>query len=268
MGNEKRLIIANWKMNLDVHEASLYLHKLANLVKTRRDVEVVLAPTTLTLQSLGLQVNLKQFKLAAQNFYWRDSGTYTGEVSATQLRGIVQYALVGHSERRHIFNESDKDIRNKVAAAIRNNIRPVLCIGETAWEHANNETQDVLHDQLTGGLANITSEELEKVVIAYEPVWAISTGKNDTTINVPTDDVLSAVSTIRSQIKHLYGKDASESIQVLYGGSVTTDSVTDYLNITGVNGLLVGWASLNANTFNEILKKAHKGKGSKESKKD
>src|SRR5450759_134089 len=189
MASDKKLIIANWKMNLDMHEASLYLHKLSKIIKVHRDIEVVLAPSTLTLQSLSLQVNLKQFKLAAQNFYWRDTGPYTGEVSATQLRGIVQYALVGHSERRHIFNENDKDISNKVAAAIRNNIRPILCIGETAWEHANNETHDVLHDQLTGGLANITSEELERVVIAYEPVWAISAGQNSTPINVIPIDV-------------------------------------------------------------------------------
>ena len=256
---DKKLIIANWKMNLDTHEASLYLHKLAKLVKTHRDVEVVLAPTTLTLQSLSLQVNLKQFKLAAQNFYWRDLGTYTGEVSATQLRGIVQYALVGHSERRHIFNESDKDIRNKVAAAVRNNIRPVLCIGETAWEHASGETNDILHDQLIGGLANITSEELEKVVIAYEPVWAISAGQNSTPINVLPADVTSAVHAVRTQIRHLYGEKAAESIQVLYGGSVTTDSVADYLALPGVDGLLVGGASLNADTFNAIIEKAHKG---------
>ena len=258
MASDKKLIIANWKMNLDMHEASLYLHKLSKIVKVHRDVETVLAPTSLTLQSLSLQVNLKQFKLAAQNFYWRDSGTYTGEVSATQLRGIVQYALVGHSERRHIFNESDKDVRNKVAAAIRNNIRPVLCIGETAWEHANNETKDVIHDQLAGGLANITSEELEKVVIAYEPVWAISAGQGSTPVNVSPDKVVLAFNAIRGQIKHLYGQKAADSIQVLYGGSVTPDSVADYLSLPGVNGLLVGWASLNANTFNEILEKAHK----------
>jgi triosephosphate isomerase len=258
MANDKKLIIANWKMNFDTHEASLYLHKLSKLVKTHRDIEVVLAPSTLTLQSLSLQVNLKQFKLCAQNFYWRDSGTYTGEISASQLRGIVQYALVGHSERRHIFNETDKDIRNKVAAAIRNNIRPILCIGETAWEHASGETHDILHDQLAGGLANIVSEELEQVVIAYEPVWAISAGQNSTIINVLPADVILAVQAIRSQIKHLYGAKAAESAMVLYGGSVTADSVADYLSIPGVDGLLIGGASLNANRFNEILEKAHK----------
>ncbi len=141
---DKRIIIGNWKMNLNVHDASLYLHKLAKRVKNHRDVEVVLAPTTLALQSLSLQVDHRQFKLAAQNFYWRDHGAFTGEVSATQLHGIVQYGLVGHSERRHVFGETDKDIRAKVQAALRNNIRPVLCIGETIQERTDGETAAVL----------------------------------------------------------------------------------------------------------------------------
>lgn len=255
MARDKTLIVGNWKMNLGVGEASLYVHQLSKLVRSHRDVEVVLAPTSLTLQSLSLQVSHRQFKLAAQNFYWRDHGAFTGEISATQLRGIVQYALVGHSERRHVFHDSDKDIRAKVQAAIRNNIKPILCIGETAFERSEGETAHVLHDQLIGGLANVTSEELEHVVIAYEPVWAIGTGQNA----VPSD-VASAVRTIRNQIKHLYGSGAADAIQVLYGGSVTADSAADYLAIPEVDGLLVGGASLNAQAFNEIIKKAHKAK--------
>ena len=254
MVHDKKIIVGNWKMNLNMQEASLYLHQLAKLVKNHRDVEVILAPSTISLQSLSLQVNLRQFKLAAQNFYWRDHGFYTGEVSASQLRGIVQYGLVGHSERRHIFNETDKDIRNKVAAAVRNHIRPILCIGETAWERSSGETHDVLHDQLIGGLSNITSEELDQVIIAYEPVWAIGDGQN-----ALPDDVRKVVSTIRRQIEHLYGAKAAESIQVLYGGSVTPDSAAAYLALPGIDGLLMGGASLDAHAFNEIIKKAHKG---------
>jgi len=241
-------------MNLNMQEASLYVHQLSKMVKIHRDVEVVLAPTALTLQSLSLQVNNRQFKLAAQNFYWRDMGAYTGEISATQLRGIVQYGLVGHSERRHVFHESDKDIRAKVQAAIRNHIKPVLCVGETAFERSEGETQAVLHDQLIGGLANVTSEELEDITIAYEPVWAIGTGQNA----LPTD-VSAAVRSIRSQIKHLFGSSAADNIQVLYGGSVTTDSAASYLDLPDVDGLLIGGASLDAHVFSDIVKKAHKG---------
>jgi triosephosphate isomerase len=255
MARDKALIIGNWKMNLGVHEASLYVHKLAKAVKPHRNVEVILAPTLLALQTLSLQVNFRQFKLAVQNFYWRDHGAFTGEVSATQLRGIVQYALVGHSERRHIFHENDKDTRAKVQAAIRNGITPVLCVGETASERAIGETQDVIHDQLIGGLANITSEELTDVVIAYEPVWAIGTGNSAK----PTD-VIDAVRAIRNQLKHLYGVKASQDVPVLYGGSVTAESAADYLSLKDVDGLLVGGASLDADTFAMIVEKAHNAK--------
>lgn len=253
MAKATTLIVGNWKMNLDMHEASLYVHALSQAVKVHRDVEVVLAPTIFTLQSLSLQVNPRQFKLAAQNFYWRDHGAFTGEVSATQLRGIVRYGIVGHSERRHVFGETDKDTRGKVQAALRNDITPILCVGETAGERALGETLDVLHDQLVGGLANVTSEEIPSVVIAYEPVWAIGTGDNATPADVTT-----AVKAIRGQIRHLYGKAASEAVRVLYGGSVTAASAADYLAISGVDGLLVGGASLKLGEFQEIVKKAHK----------
>ncbi len=253
MAGKKKLIIGNWKMNLNLHEASLFLHQLTSLVKVHRDVEVVLAPTLLTIQSLSLQVNLRQFKLAAQNFYWRDHGSFTGEVSATQLRGIVQYAIIGHSERRHIFGENEKDIRNKVQAAIRNNISPILCIGETAIDYANGEAHDIVRDQLISGLANVSSEEISKVTIAYEPVAAIGTGHN-----AMPSDVKSVVTLIRNQIKHLYGANVVDEVRIIYGGSVTVDSVADYLAIDGIDGLLVGNASLNAHDFNEIIKKAHK----------
>jgi triosephosphate isomerase len=252
MARDKTLIVGNWKMNLGVHESSLYLNKLDKVIKIHRTIETVIAPTMLALQTLSLQVNFRQIKLAAQNFYWRDKGAYTGEVSATMLRGIVQYALVGHSERRHVFNESDKDIRAKVQAAIRNDIRPILCVGETAGERASGETKDVLYDQLVGGLANVTSEELEKVVIAYEPVWAIGTGQN-----ALPPDVTSAIQSIRAQLKHLYGAKAADAVQVLYGGSVTADSAAGYLALSDVDGLLIGGASLDANAFAGIVEKAY-----------
>ena len=250
----KKLIIGNWKMNLNMQEASLYLHKLMEVLKPRRDVEVVVSPTTLTLQSLSLQINRRIAKLAAQNCYWRDHGAYTGEVPAAHLRGIADYVLIGHSERRYIFIESDKDIRLKVQAAIRNRLQPILCIGETAQERALGETRDVLADQLTSGLANVTAEELDKVVIAYEPIWAIGTGDNAKPV-----DVKKATQMIRQHVAHLYGKKAAEEVRILYGGSITIDSAADYLAISGLDGLLVGAASLDIHQFTEIIEKAHKG---------
>lgn len=250
---DTKLIVGNWKMNLNMQEASLFVHQLAKKVKNHRNVEAVLAPTMLTLQSLSLQVDHKQFKLAAQDFFYRDEGAFTGEVSATQLRGVVQYGLVGHSERRHIFHEHDKAIRHKVQAAVRNGIKPIFCIGETAGERADGETHDVLHDQLTGGLANITSEEFKDIAVAYEPVWAIGTGNN-----ASAADVRAVQRAIRSQIRHLYGGNAADTVQILYGGSVTKDSAADYLAIDGIDGLLIGGASLSAEAFSDIIETAHK----------
>ena len=250
----KKIIIGNWKMNLNMQEASLYLHKLMEVLKPRRDVEVVVAPTTLTLQSLSLQINRRIARLAAQNCYWRDHGAYTGEVPAAHLRGIADYVLIGHSERRYIFIESDKDIRLKVQAAIRNRLQPILCVGETAQERALGETRDVLADQLTSGLANVTAEELDRIVIAYEPIWAIGTGDNAKPV-----DVKKATQMIRQHVAHLYGKKAAEEVRILYGGSITVDSAADYLAISGLDGLLVGAASLDIHQFTEIIEKAHKG---------
>ena len=252
----KKLIIGNWKMNLNMHEASLYLHKLTEAIPPQRTIEVVLAPTMLTLQSLSLQVNRRQFKLAAQNCYWRDHGAYTGEVPASHLRGIADYVLIGHSERRYMFSETDKDIRSKVQAAIRNNIQPVLCIGETASERTNGETRDVINDQLVGGLANLTTDELDQLVVAYEPVWAVGTGNNATSA-----DVKEVVKIIKHQIGQLFGSKAVKDVRVLYGGSVTTDNAESYWLNADIDGLLIGGASLNAYHFSEIVDKAYKLEG-------
>lgn len=258
----KRLIVANWKMNLNVHQASLYVHTLAQQIKVHNDVEVVLAPTMLALQSLSLQVNRRQFKLAAQNIYYRDEGAFTGEVSAPMLRGVADYVIIGHSERRHVFNETDKDIRAKVQAVVRSGLSPILCVGETADERTHNETKHVLHDQLTGGLANIASDEIDKVVIAYEPVWAISNGKDFAHHKIATNSDLEEVAKIiRHQIKALYGEKAESSIRILYGGSVSVDNAQAYLSVKGIDGLLIGGASLHAEQFTQIVDQAHKGKG-------
>lgn len=248
----KKLIIGNWKMNLNMQEASLYLHKLMEILPSHRDVETVVAPTMLTLQSLSLQVNRRVAKLAAQNCYWRDQGPYTGEVPAAHLRGIVDYVLIGHSERRYLFAESDKDIRAKVQAAIRNRIQPVLCIGETIQERTLGETRDVLHDQLTNGLANVTADELGEIVIAYEPVWAIGTGEF-----ARPADVKAAIRDIRRHVAQLFGKKAAEEVRVIYGGSITVDNAADYLAIAELDGLLMGGTSLKAQQFANIITMAH-----------
>lgn len=252
MNMRKKLIVGNWKMHLTVAESSLLLHALEEKVSVPKDVEVVLAPSMLALQPISLQLkHHRNFKLAAQNCYWRDDGPYTGEVSAHMLRGLVQYVIVGHSERRHVFGEHDNDIRHKVQAVVRNQMRPVLCVGETAQERSDGDTGFVLHDQLTAGLANVTSEEVPHIVIAYEPVWAIGTGDS-----AKPHDVAHAAQLIRTQVKDLFGKKASEDIRVIYGGSVNDSNAAEYVSLPDVDGLLPGGASLKPDIFATIVGQA------------
>ncbi|MBR3055704.1 triose-phosphate isomerase [Candidatus Saccharibacteria bacterium] len=249
----KTYIVGNWKLNFTVGEASIYLHKLLKAMPNYRDVEVVVAPSLIALQPLSLQVDRHKMKLAAQNAFYRDTGAFTGEVSFAQLRGIVDYAIVGHSERRYILREDDKMIAKKVAAAVRNKITPILCIGETESERAFGETADVIRDQLTGGLSEVSDDMLDKVIIAYEPVWAISSTKAAKA--AAPDEIAEVVRLIRASLVDMYGAVA-ERVPVLFGGSVKPVNAGAYLTVPGVDGLLVGGSSLILNEFVDIIEVA------------
>lgn len=247
----KTYIVGNWKLNFTVGESSIYLHKLLRALPNCRDLSVIVAPSMIALQPLSLQIDRHKIKLAAQNGFYRDYGAFTGETSFTQLRGIVDYVIIGHSERRYIFGEDEKFLQKKVAAAIRNKITPILCIGETESERAFGETADVIRDQLIGGLSQIGDDELDKVIIAYEPVWAISSVKS-AKLATP-DEVAEVVKLIRDTLADVYGKKASENVPVLFGGSVNPSNAGSYLTVPGVNGLLMGGASLILNEFTDII---------------
>ncbi len=249
----KILIVGNWKMYLNTSQASLLVHRLHEKIKIHQDVEVVLAPSMLTLQPLSLQIDRRKFRLAAQNAYFRDEGPYTGEVSFAMLRDLVHYVIVGHSERRNVFGENLDLVRDKVAAAVRNDITPILCIGETQTERDDGETKQVLHDQLITALSNLTAKEVREVVIAYEPVWAIGTGD----IAKP-DQAGNAVGYIRKYVEDIYGPKAANNIRILYGGSVVPDVIKGFLDVPGVDGFLVGGASLNYHSFSRIVDDARR----------
>ena len=250
----KTYIVGNWKLNFTVGEASIYLHKLLKTLPNYRDVEVVVAPSTVALQPLSLQIDRHKMKLAAQNAFYRDYGAFTGESSFSQLRGLVDYAIIGHSERRYILGEDDKTVAKKVAAAIRNHISPILCIGETESERAFGETADVIRDQLIGGLSEVADDALDEVIIAYEPVWAISSGKN-AKLATP-DEISEVVALIRKTLAETYGAKLAESVPVLFGGSVSASNAGAYLTVPHVNGLLIGGASLILNVFTDIIETA------------
>ncbi|MBR3248695.1 triose-phosphate isomerase [Candidatus Saccharibacteria bacterium] len=250
----KTYIVGNWKLNFTVGEASIYLHKLLRKMSNYRDVEVAVAPSTIALQPLSLQVDRHKMKLCAQNAFYRDYGAFTGETSFNQLRGVADYAIIGHSERRYIFGEDDKMIAKKVAAAVRNRISPILCIGETESERAFGETADVIQDQLVSGLMDIAEDDIEKVIVAYEPVWAISSVKA-AKLATP-DEIAEVVRMIRQILVETYGAEKGEKVPILFGGSVNSSNAGAYLTVPGVNGLLVGGASLILSEFTGIIEVA------------
>jgi len=250
MSSRKKLVIGNWKMNFSVRQATSYAGKLAGK-QIPVGVTVGIAPQALALSEISTILQKTGLKLAAQNGFYKDEGAFTGEVSMTMLRGISQYVLVGHSERRHILRESNDFIREKNAAAFRNGIIPVFCVGETLTERHNYHTNQVLSDQISLGLADLTAEEVSKTVIAYEPVWAIGTGEQ-----AGPEDVQHAVEKIRTEVTQLYGEAAGSAVTILYGGSVTKDNAGSYLMTPGLDGLLVGGASLSVQTFWPIVEAA------------
>jgi triosephosphate isomerase len=250
----KILIVGNWKMNLNVHEASVLVKRLDDKIQIHRDIEVVLAPSMLDLQPISREIDRRKFKLAAQNAYSKDEGPYTGEVSFNMLRDLVDYVIVGHSERRIYFHETLEEVRDKVTAAIRNGTSPILCVGETQEERKNNETKRVVHDQLVTALSNLTAEDIEKVVVVYEPVWAISTFNG---ILAKPSDIKPMVDLIRFNISELYGEKTAENLLVLYGGSVDDHTSNGYLEIDGIDGVLPGHASLNYIKFSNIVNNAY-----------
>ncbi len=258
----KILIVGNWKMHLNTSQASLLVHRLQENIPLRQDIEIVLAPSMLALQPLSLQIDRRKFRLAAQNAFYKDEGAYTGEVSFNMLRDLVHYAIVGHSERRHFFHEDLPMVRDKVKACVRSGITPILCVGETDHERSGGETRQVLHDQISTALYHLTAHEVGDIVIAYEPVWAIGSGKAAT-----PSETKEAASYVRHYIKDVFGDGASASARILYGGSVMPEIVHGFLEDSDIDGFLVGHESLNYREFSDIVNSAYawqrKGGGKK-----
>lgn len=247
----KKLIVANWKMHFNPHETELLLHKL-NKAEIASNIEVVLCPPFIDLQSAARSIDAKKYKLGAQNAHQVDEGTFTGEVSAAMLRGLVDYVIIGHSERRQNFHETDAVVADKLAAVIRNGLKPILCVGENLDQRHNSLSERVVLDQLHANLRNLSAEDMTGLVIAYEPIWALSNGHGNSTHARP-EDVDFVFAAIRRSIEEMYGEGISSHIRLLYGGSADPEHCAMYLGIDGVDGLLIGGASLIAPKFIDIL---------------
>lgn len=243
------IIAGNWKMNKTPSEAVALIEELKPLVKDAKDVEVVVCPTFVCLDAVLKATKGTNIKVGAQNMYFKESGAFTGEVAPNMLQELgVDYVVIGHSERRQYFAETDETVNLKVKAAFAHNLLPIVCCGETLEEREANVTNEVIGKQIKLDLAGLTKEQAEKVVIAYEPIWAIGTGKTAT-----DDQANETIGAIRKTVEEVYGKEVAEKVRIQYGGSVKPGTIKAQMAKPEIDGALVGGASLKAADFSAIV---------------
>jgi triosephosphate isomerase len=247
-------IAGNWKMHKTVAEAVKYVKEFRGMVKDIEDVEIVVAPTFTAVHSAAEAARNSNVGVAAQNLHWEREGAFTGEVSGAMVREAgAEYVIIGHSERRTLFGENDAIVNRKLAAAFANGLTPIVCIGETLDQRERNETSDVLDRQIKEGFDGVTAQQLALLVIAYEPVWAIGTGRNATPAQAAE-----AHGHIRYRLRQWFGSDAAEACHVIYGGSVKPDNIRELVAQPDVDGALVGGASLEVRSFFDIVSRSRK----------
>ena len=244
------IIAGNWKMNENIAESVELVSQLRELVSGVREVEIVVAPPYTALGSVADAIKGSNIFLSAQNIFWEESGAFTGEVAPLMLKDIgCQYAIVGHSERRQYFGETSETVNKRLKAALKVSLTPIVCIGEVLEEREAEKTLDVIEQQLKEGLNGLSADEMEKVVIAYEPVWAIGTGKTAT-----PDQAQEVHRFIRKLMTQIFSEKVAEGTRILYGGSVKPDNVDQLMSQKDIDGALVGGASLKADSFARIIK--------------
>jgi len=242
-------IAANWKMFKTVHESVVFVKEFRGLVKDITDVEIVVAPPFTAVHAVAEASRNTPVGVAGQDLHWEREGAFTGEISAGMLKEAgAEYVIIGHSERRRLFNETDGTVNRKVQTALGAQLIPIVCIGETLEERERNETHAILDRQLKAGLDGLTGSHVASLVIAYEPVWAIGTGRNAT-----SQQAGEAHSHIRGRLRQWFGADAAEHCHVIYGGSVKPDNIHELIMNADVDGALVGGASLDVRGFFDIV---------------
>jgi triosephosphate isomerase len=242
----KNLVVANWKCNTTTAKEAKALFEKVKKGARNKNAEVVICPPFVYLPLF------KGLTLGGQNVFWEEKGAFTGEVSPFMLKDLgIDYVIIGHSERRKYFNETDEQINKKIKRALSARLKPILCIGETKEEWERGKKSEVLERQIKEDLKAVSRDEVKNIVVAYEPVWAIGTGNN-----CSVDETMSSVLFIRKVVSKLYNREIAAKMRILYGGSVKSENSASYIKEAGTNGLLVGGASLNADEFIKIVKSA------------
>ena len=246
----KKVIAGNWKMNMLPNETINFIEGLSQEIKDVKNEIILCVPYTDLFYAL-LTAQNTNIKIGAQNMHWKEKGAYTGEISGQMLKSIgVEYVIIGHSERRQYFAETDETVNLKVKSALENNLKPIICVGETLEQREHGETEKIIESQIKLALKDLTKEQIRAIIIAYEPVWAIGTGKTAT-----PEEANNVIKYIRKQIKELYKEEIAENIIIQYGGSVKASNAEELFNMSDIDGALVGGASLNFKEFSEIVNK-------------
>jgi triosephosphate isomerase len=252
----KKFIAANWKMNKGLTQSQQFAEELKTYFEKYKlsSVEVVLCPPFTSLEAVHKKVNTSGIKVGAQDMHYESQGAFTGEIAAGMLKSCgAEYVILGHSERRQYFNETNAIINKKILTALDEGLKPILCIGETLQEREDKITEAVIEEQLKTCLGHVSEEQMRGMVIAYEPVWAIGTGKNAT-----PHQAESVHNFIRKKLKKMYSEGVSEKTRIIYGGSINTENAKDLFSFETINGGLVGGASLEVQSFIEIINSSHK----------
>jgi len=248
------IIAGNWKLNKTSREAIVLVEELKRDVADLEGVDIVVCPPFTALESVSEALIETNIALGAQNVYWADSGAFTGEISALMLKDFgVQYVIVGHSERRQYFGETNETVNKRLRAALAHGLTPIVCVGENLAEREADKTFAVIQTQIQGSLAGLTFDEMNKIVVAYEPVWAIGTGK---TATPPMAQEAHAF--VRGLLAKIFDPDTAQSVRIQYGGSVTPENIAAFISQPDIDGALVGGASLKAASFAAIVNAARK----------
>ncbi len=244
----KKIIAGNWKMNKLPNEAIAFIEELIPLVKDTQNEVILCVPYTDLFYTL-LTTQDTNIKIGAQNMHFEEKGAYTGEVSGEMLKSIgVEYVIIGHSERRQYFNETDETVNKKLKKALDIGLKPIVCVGENLEQRESGKAKDVVTTQVGLALEGLISDKIENVIIAYEPIWAIGTGKTAT-----KEDANETIKWIREEVTNLYGKDIADSVIIQYGGSVKSTNAKDLFEMSDIDGGLIGGASLDAQEFSKIV---------------
>ena len=244
----KKVIAGNWKMNMLPNEAINFIDKLTPLVKETKNEVILCVPYTDLFYTL-LHVQGTNIKVGAQNLHWEEKGAYTGEVSAPMLKSIgVEYVIIGHSERRQYFAETDETVNKKIKSALKYSLKPIVCVGESLEQRENGTTEKVISNQIQKAFDEIPVEELNKIIIAYEPIWAIGTGKTAT-----KEQANETIKQIRNELAKIYGKNEANNAIIQYGGSVKATNAKELFEMSDIDGGLIGGASLKAEEFSKIV---------------